>query len=121
MDETYVKVNGEDRYLYRAVDKEGQTVEFLFTSRRDRNASLRFLEKATKNAEDPSLINIDQSRANTAGTKDYNKKHETEIEICQSSLAGKITLLFGPNFSCAICAGVFGSRLCHLSSITYFM
>ena len=32
MDETYVKVNGNDRYLYRAVDKEGQTVEFLLTS-----------------------------------------------------------------------------------------
>ena len=83
MHETYVKVNGKDRYLYRAVDKEGQTVEFLLTSRRDRNASRRFLENAMKNAQDPSLINIDQSGANTAGIKDYNKKHETEIEIRQ--------------------------------------
>ena len=90
MDETYVKVNGKDRYLYRAVDKEGQTVEFLLTSRRDRNASRRFLEKAMKNTEDPSLINIDQSGANTAGIKDYNKKHETEIEIRQCKYLNNI-------------------------------
>ena len=90
MDETYVKVNGKDRYLYRAVDKEGQTVEFLLTSRRDRNASRRFLENAMKNTEDPSLINIDQSGANTAGIKDYNKKHETEIEIRQCKYLNNI-------------------------------
>ena len=90
MDETYVKVNGKDRYLYRAVDKEGQTVEFLLTSRRDRHASRRFLEKAMKNTEDPSLINIDQSGANTAGIKDYNKKHETEIEIRQCKYLNNI-------------------------------
>jgi transposase-like protein len=35
-DETYIKVKGEWRYLYRAVDKEGYTVDFLLTKRRQR-------------------------------------------------------------------------------------
>ena len=34
MDETYIKVKGEDHFLYRAVDKEGNTVDFLLTNRR---------------------------------------------------------------------------------------
>ena len=86
MDETYVKVNGKDRYLYRAVDKEGQTVDFLLTSRRDRNASRRFLEKAMKNTEDPSLIHIDQSGANTAGIKAYNKSMKLKLRFANASI-----------------------------------
>ena len=39
MDETYVKVRGEWRYLYRAVDKEGNTVDFLLRARRDKAAA----------------------------------------------------------------------------------
>jgi putative transposase len=90
MDETYVKVNGKDRYLYRAVDKEGQTVDFLLTSRRDRKAARRFLEKAIKNCKAPTLINIDQSGANTAGIKDYNVEHETKIELRQCKYLNNI-------------------------------
>lgn len=36
MDETYIKVNGQWKYLYRAVDKAGKTVDFLLTARRDK-------------------------------------------------------------------------------------
>ena len=36
MDETYIKVNGDWKYLYRAVDKEGKTVAFLLTAGRDK-------------------------------------------------------------------------------------
>jgi len=42
MDETYVKVRGEWRYLYRAVDKEGNTVDFLLRARRNKAAAQRF-------------------------------------------------------------------------------
>ena len=45
LDETYVKVKGSWKYLYRAVDKTGATVDFLLTARRDRKAALRFLRK----------------------------------------------------------------------------
>src|SRR4029453_6746722 len=46
MDETYIKVKGQWYYLYRAVDKTGQTIDFLLTEQRDEQAALRFLKKA---------------------------------------------------------------------------
>jgi putative transposase len=46
MDETYIRIKGAWKYLYRAVDKAGATVDFLLTAKRDRKAALRFLRKA---------------------------------------------------------------------------
>ena len=46
MDETYIKVGGKDRYLYRAVDKQGNTVDFLLTRRRMKGSAQKFLNKA---------------------------------------------------------------------------
>src|SRR5467141_3663361 len=48
MDETYIRVKGQWRYLYRAVDKYGQTIDFLLTEHRDTEAALRFLKKAIR-------------------------------------------------------------------------
>ena len=48
MDETYIKVKGEWVYLYRAVDTEGDTVDFLLTKKRDKKAATRFFKKAIK-------------------------------------------------------------------------
>jgi putative transposase len=48
MDETYIKVKGVWKYLYRAVDKEGQTDDFLLTAKRDASAARRFFEKAMR-------------------------------------------------------------------------
>lgn len=48
MDETYIKVKGKWVYLYRAVDKEGNTVDFLLTGRRNKMAVHKFLVRATK-------------------------------------------------------------------------
>jgi transposase-like protein len=45
-DETYIKVRGEDKYLYRAVDSSGQTIDFLLTAKRDVAAAKRFFRKA---------------------------------------------------------------------------
>jgi putative transposase len=42
MDETYIKVKGEWKYLYRAVDKAGDTVDFLFRAKRDKAAAALF-------------------------------------------------------------------------------
>jgi hypothetical protein len=47
-DETYIKVKGQWVYLYRAVDKQGRTVDFLLSKRRDVAAAKRFFSKATK-------------------------------------------------------------------------
>ena len=46
IDETYIKVKGKDRYLYRAVDSAGQTIDFLLTAKRDTAGAKRFFRKA---------------------------------------------------------------------------
>lgn len=83
MDETYVRVKGQWKYLYRAVDKEGQTVDFLLTPQRDRAAAEAFLHKAIRAHGLPETITIDQSGSNTAAIKHYNKSHKTAIAIRQ--------------------------------------
>lgn len=65
VDETYIKVKGHDRYLYRAVDSTGQTIEFLLAAKRDAAAAKRFFRKALSGAGNPvpRVINVDQNRA----------------------------------------------------------
>jgi putative transposase len=83
MDETYIKVKGQWRYLYRAVDKHGQTIDFLLTEQRDKAAALRFLKKAIRRHGVPETITIDGSDANAAAIKSYNDEHGTHIAIRQ--------------------------------------
>ena len=83
MDETYIRVKGEWRYLYRAVDKSGQTIDFLLTEYRDTEAALRFLTQAIRRHGVPETITIDGSDANEAAIKRYNEKHGTHIIIRQ--------------------------------------
>src|SRR6187431_1905526 len=63
MDETYIKVKGQWRYLYRAVDKQGKTVDFLLSKNRDQAAAVRFFRKAIGNNEVPEKITLDGSQA----------------------------------------------------------
>jgi putative transposase len=79
MDETYIKVKGQWRYLYRAVDKHGQTIDFLLPEHRDTEAALRFLKKAIRRNGLPEMITIDGSDANAAAIKSYNEAHGTHI------------------------------------------
>jgi putative transposase len=81
--ETYIKVKGQWRYLYRAVDKNGQTIDFLLTEHRDTEAALRFLKKAIRRNGVPETITIDGSDANEAAIKRYNAEHGTAIAIRQ--------------------------------------
>ena len=83
MDETYVKVKGQWRYLYRAVDKYGETIDFLLTEHRDKEAALRFLKKAIRRNGVPETITIDGSDAKEAAIKSYNQAHGTAIAIRQ--------------------------------------
>ena len=83
MDETYIKIKGQWYYLYRAVDKIGQTIDFLLTEHRDQEAALRFLKKAIRRHGVPEKITIDGSAANEAAIKRYNEEHGTTIEIRQ--------------------------------------
>jgi putative transposase len=90
MDETYVKIKGKWAYLYRAVDKEGQTVDFLLTPTRDRDAAEAFLRKAIRKQRIPEKITIDQSGSNTAAITHYNKIHKTSIAIRQCKYLNNI-------------------------------
>jgi putative transposase len=83
MDETYITVKGQWRYLYRAVDKHGQTIDFLLTEERDEQAAMRFLTKAIRRHGVPEKITIDGSEANKAAIKRYNEEHGTHIIIRQ--------------------------------------
>src|SRR5215207_5491585 len=65
VDETYIKVGKSCKYLYRAVDKEGQTIEFMLSAKRDVSAAKRFFRKL-KRAEDrrlPFSISVDKNAA----------------------------------------------------------
>src|SRR2546423_3336667 len=83
MDETYIKVKGEWRYLYRAVDRQGQTIDFLLTEQREQEAALRFLKKASRRDGVPETITIDESEANAAAIRGYDEAHGTAIIIRQ--------------------------------------
>ena len=58
-DETYIKVNGRWTYLYRAVDKQGRTVDFRLSERRDVAAAKAFFRKAMKHNGTPRVITLD--------------------------------------------------------------
>jgi putative transposase len=83
MDETYIRVKGQWYYLYRAVDKTGQTIDFLLTDHRDERAATRFLTKAIRRHGVPEKVTIDGSEANAAAIRSYNEEHGTAIAIRQ--------------------------------------
>lgn len=72
MDETYIKVNGQWVYLYRAVDKEGNTIDFRLSETRNRPAVLKFFKKAIGSSGLPNKVSIDQSGSNTAALERIN-------------------------------------------------
>jgi transposase, IS6 family len=71
IDETYIRIKGQDRYLYRAVDSTGQTIEFLLTAKRDAAAAKRFLVKAIEASGNamPRVMNVDKNPAYPAAVK----------------------------------------------------
>ena len=90
MDETYIKVGGKDRYLYRAVDKYGNTIDFLLTKRRMKGSAQKFLNKAIGNNGKPRVINIDKSGANKEGIKTFNKRNFKNIKWRQCKYLNNI-------------------------------
>jgi transposase, IS6 family len=65
VDETYVKIKGAWKYLYRAVDSTGQTIDFMLSAKRDARAAKRFFRKILKAAShsSPRVINVDENPA----------------------------------------------------------
>jgi len=83
MDETYIRVKGGWCYLYRAVDKENNTIDFLLTKKKDKKSTKRFFDKAICNNWIPVKINIDKNGSNCSAIQTYNQRNHTNIEIRQ--------------------------------------
>lgn len=72
MDETYIKVKGRWAYLYRAVDKGGNTLDFMLSERRDGSAATAFFTRTIQSNGWPDKVVIDKSGANLAGLENMN-------------------------------------------------
>jgi transposase-like protein len=90
VDETYVKVKGQWKYLYRAVDKDGNTVDFLLRAHRDKAAALRYFAKAINQNGEPETITLDKSGANLAALEALNAERPTPIRVRQNKYLNNI-------------------------------
>jgi transposase, IS6 family len=65
VDETYLRVKGAWKYLYRAVDSDGNTLDFLLTAKRDASSAKRFFRKVlnASHTQEPRVINVDKNPA----------------------------------------------------------
>src|SRR5688500_10070459 len=78
LDEVYVKINGEMRYLWRAVDQEGEVLESYVTKTRDKAAALRFM-KALKRHGSPEAITTDGLRSYKAAMDELGNAGKQEV------------------------------------------
>lgn len=90
VDETYVQVCGQWKYLHRGVDRLGQTVDFLLTARRDESAARRFFERAIEQHDFPEKVTIDKSGANTAAVRGLIADSGLDIELRQSKYLNNV-------------------------------
>ena len=90
MDETYIRVKGEWRYLYRAVDKDGNTIDFLLRAYRDKTAARRYSEKSIRQNGVPETVTIDKSGPNLAALEAVNDDRETPVRIRQSKYLNNV-------------------------------
>ncbi|AXF05926.1 IS6 family transposase (plasmid) [Paraburkholderia hospita] len=90
MDETYIRVRGEWKYLYRAVDKAGNTIDFLLRAHRDKVAARRYFEKAIVQNGEPETVTIDKSGSNLAALQALNAGREAPIRIRQKKYLNNV-------------------------------
>jgi putative transposase len=75
---TYIKINSKWSYLYRAVDSNGDTIDFILRARRNTNAAKAFFRKAFKENNLPVKVNIDKSGANKSALNSLNNELDSE-------------------------------------------
>lgn len=90
MDETYIRVRSEWKYLYRAVDKAGNTIDFLLRAHRDKVAARRYFEKAIAQNGEPETVTIDKSGSNLAALQALNPEREAPIRIRQKKYLNNV-------------------------------
>jgi len=79
LDEVYVRVQGEMRYLWRAVDHEGEVLESFVTKERDKAAALKFMKKLMKRHGCAKVVTTDGLRSYRAAMKDLNIAERQEV------------------------------------------
>ena len=94
VDETYIEIRGEWKYLYRAVDSQGNTLDFMLSAKRDSKAAARFFRKVLKagHTQAPRVINVDKNAAYPVAM-DMLKEEETiaqEMELRQNKYLNNI-------------------------------
>lgn len=90
MDETYIKVAGQWKYLYRAGDRDGHTIDFLLRAKRGYAAARQFLERAIDLYGVPEKITIDKSGAKTTAILSVTADFGADIELRQSKYMNNI-------------------------------
>jgi putative transposase len=68
LDETHIKIRGEDRYWHRALDKQGNTVDFLLTAKRDGRAARRFFTRPSRTTAFPRSSTSTRAARTTPGS-----------------------------------------------------
>ena len=79
LDEVFVKINGVQHYLWRAVDHEGEVLESFVTKKRDKAAALKFLKKTMKRYGNPQVIVTDRCPSYGAAMKEIGNKDRQEV------------------------------------------
>jgi transposase-like protein len=82
VDETYIRVRGQWKYLYRAVDKHGNTVDFLLSEHRDIAAAKHFFKKAIESHGAPEKITLDGYAAIHTAVRELKKSATLPINVC---------------------------------------
>ncbi len=83
VDETYIEVKGKPKYLYRAVDSAGNTLDFLLTAKRDTQAAKRFFRKTLKaiHTSSPRVITVDRNAAYPKAIDELKQKQELPKQV----------------------------------------
>ena len=83
MDETYILDKDVRKYLYRAVDKAGKTIDLPLTAKRDKKAAMRFFEKAMQANGIPEKVTMDKSSANKSAINQIVADKGISVEVRQ--------------------------------------
>ena len=83
VDETYIKVKGQWMYLYRAVDSEGNTIDFYLSKTRDQKAAKHFFNKVLRSfhVSKPGVITLDKNQAYPIAVEQLIKEKEFNNEL----------------------------------------
>jgi transposase-like protein len=94
VDETYIEVKGEWKYLYRAVDSEANTLDFMLSAKRNGKAAARFFRKVlgAKHTQTPRVITVDKNAAYPVAVDELkqDKTLKVETELRQSKYLNNI-------------------------------